>query len=151
MKRIITLVTVMIAFLSSAQNRDFHQKKKEQIKSLKVGFITTQLLLTPEEAVKFWPIYNAFEDKQQDIKRQKLKSVLEEYEKDSLDKITDKEATTILAQIEIAEEELFQLRKKFINSLKGIISPLKILKLKKVEENFNKKLLQQYRDKKNKK
>ena len=74
--------------------------------------------------------------------------ILDELHKDSLDKISDKEATAILAQIEVAEDELFQLKKKFITSLKGVISPLKILKLKKVEENFTKKLLELYRDKK---
>ena len=69
--------------------------------------------LTTEEASKFWPIYNAFEVKQQEIKKQKLNLILDELHKDSLDKISDKEATAILAQIEVAEDELFQLKKKF--------------------------------------
>jgi hypothetical protein len=50
--------------------------------------------------------------------------------------------------MESTEDELYQLKKKFISNLKGIISPIKILKLKKAEENFNRKLLQQYRDRK---
>ena len=148
MKKILTLVAVFIVFGTVAQRAELKEKKKEQIKSLKIGFITNQLSLTNEEASKFWPIYNAFEVKQQEIKKQKLNFILDELHKDSLDKISDKEATAILAQIEIAEDELFQLKKKFITSLKGVISPLKILKLKKVEENFTKKLLELYRDKK---
>jgi hypothetical protein len=52
-----------------------------------------------------------------------------------------------LSQIEANEEELFQLRKKLIVNLKSVISPVKIIKLKKAEEEFNKKLLQQYRNK----
>lgn len=148
MKKILTLVAVFIVFGAAAQRPEQKEKKKEQIKSLKIGFITNQLSLTTEEASKFWPIYNAFEVKQQEIKKQKLNLILDELHKDSLDKISDKEATAILAQIEVAEDELFQLKKKFITSLKGVISPLKILKLKKVEENFTKKLLELYRDKK---
>jgi len=148
MKKILTLVAVFIVFGTVAQRAELKEKKKEQIKSLKIGFITNQLSLTNEEASKFWPIYNAFEVKQQEIKKQKLNFILDELHKDSLDKISDKEATAILAQIEVAEDELFQLKKKFITSLKGVISPLKILKLKKVEENFTKKLLELYRDKK---
>ncbi len=148
MKKFLTLVAVFIVFGTAAQRPEQKEKKKEQIKSLKIGFITNQLSLTNEEASKFWPIYNAFEVKQQEIKKQKLNLILDELHKDSLDKISDKEATAILAQIEVAEDELFQLKKKFITSLKGVISPLKILKLKKVEENFTKKLLELYRDKK---
>jgi len=53
----------------------------------------------------------------------------------------------LLAQMESTEDELHQAKKKFIASLKGVISPLKILKLKKAEEGFNRKLLQQYRNK----
>ena len=67
---------------------------------------------------------------------------------DSFDKLSEKDAATMLAQMESTEDELYQLKKKFVTSLKGVISPVKILKLKKAEENFNRKLLQQYRDKK---
>jgi hypothetical protein len=49
--------------------------------------------------------------------------------------------------MESTEEELFLLRKKFISTLKGILPATKIIKLKKSEEDFNRKLLQQYRDK----
>ena len=49
--------------------------------------------------------------------------------------------------MESTEDELYQLKKKFVANLKGVISPIKILKLKKAEEGFNRKLLQQYRDK----
>ena len=58
------------------------------------------------------------------------------------------EVAPLLAQMESTEDELYQLKKKFISNLKGVISPIKILKLKKAEENFNRKLLQQYRDRK---
>ena len=67
---------------------------------------------------------------------------------DSFDKLSDKEAATILSQMESGEDELYQEKKKYMASLKTIISPIKILKLKKAEENFNRKLLQQYRNKK---
>ena len=67
---------------------------------------------------------------------------------DQIDKLSEKEAATLLVQMESTEDELYQLRKKFMASLKGVISPIKILKLKKAEEGFNKKLLQQYRDNK---
>jgi hypothetical protein len=50
--------------------------------------------------------------------------------------------------MESTEDELYQLKKKFVANLKGILPSTKILKLKKAEEQFSKKLLQQYRDKK---
>jgi Spy/CpxP family protein refolding chaperone len=147
-KNILTLLIVFISLNALAQDGAFIRKKKEQIKSLKVAFITSELSLTSEEAAKFWPIYNAYEDKQQDIKKQKLKGYIDRMDEESIDKLSDKEAANLLTQIESSEDELYQAKKKLIVSLKGVISPLKILKLKKAEENFNRKLLKQYRDRK---
>lgn len=147
------LVALLLLFVSVAtfgQDGSIKQKfkeKKEQIKALKVAFITTELDLTADEAAKFWPLFNAFEDKQQEIRKQKLKAFMDKSES-SVDKLSEKEATTLLTQMESTEEELYQLKKKFIASLKGILPAKKILKLKKAEEEFSKKLLQQYRDKK---
>jgi hypothetical protein len=144
----IVLVIIMIISLNAfAQNGKLAREKRDQLKAMKVAFITSELSLTSDEATKFWPIYNAFEDKQQEIRRQKLKGFLDRMDDESLDKLTDKEASTILVQMESTEDELYQAKKKLISSLKGVISPIKILKLKKAEEDFNRKLLQQYRDK----
>jgi len=149
--KISKILPLLIAFISLnviAQDGPIIRKKKEQIKALKVAFITNELALTSDEATKFWPLFNAFEEKQQEIKKQKLKGYLKRVDDGSFDNLSEKDATTMLAQMESTEDELYQLKKKFISNLKGVISPIKILKLKKAEENFNRKLLQQYRDRK---
>jgi len=146
---IVSLFLITIAsFGQDGPLRERFKEKKEQIKALKVAFITTELNLTPDEAAKFWPLFNAFEDKQQEIKKQKLKAYLERTDSNAIDKLSDKEAVSLLSQMESTEDELFQLKKKFVANLKGILPSTKILKLKKAEEQFSKKLLQQYRDKK---
>lgn len=122
-------------------------EKKEQIRALKVGFITNELSLTTDEAAKFWPIYNSFDDKQFELRHQKMKAFKARMNDDALDKMSEKEASALLAQMENNEDELYQLRKKFIDNLQGVLSPIKIIKLKKAEDDFNRKLLQQYRNK----
>jgi len=122
-------------------------EKKEQIKALKVGFITNELSLTTEEAAKFWPIYNAFDDKQYELKNKKMKAFKARMDDDALDKMSEKEASALLAQMENTEDDLYLLRKKFISSLKGVLPATKIIKLKKAEDDFKRKLLQQYRNK----
>ena len=149
-----TLIPLFLFFISIttfAQDGSLIQKfkqKKEQIKSLKVAYITNELNLTPDEAAKFWPLFNAFEDKQQEIRKQKLKGYLDRADNNTIDKLSEKEATSMLSQMESSEEELYLLKKKFVTNLKGILPASKILKLKKAEDQFSKKLLQQYRDKK---
>ena len=115
--------------------------------SLKIAFITDELKLTTDEATKFWPLYNNFEEKQRELKQQKIRSYMKRFESGEVEKMSDKEATNFLNQMENTEDEMYQLRKKFVSNLKDILPPIKIIKLKKVEEDFNRKLLQQYRDK----
>ena len=132
-----------VSFSLLAQGKKMLEKK-EEIYALKVAFITNKLPLTSSEAEKFWPIYNAFEDKQFELKHEKSLVFLKKMDNETLNKMSEKEAAALLSKMESAEEEIFQLRKKLIISLKPILSQVKLIKLRKAEEEFNKKLLLQY-------
>jgi Spy/CpxP family protein refolding chaperone len=149
-RKLYPILFLLISFSFYAQGERM-KEKKEQIKAMKVAFLTTELNLTPNEAEKFWPIYNTFDDKQFELRHKKMKGSFRKMNDDELDKLSEKEATALLNQIESNEEELFQLRKKFSSNLKEVLPAVKIIKLKKAEEDFNRKLLQQYRDKAQKK
>lgn len=144
--RLFTILLFMISLSAFAQGGRF-KEKKEQIKSLKVAFITEELKLTPAEAEKFWPLFNAYDDKQQELRQQKIKSFLNRMDEGAIEKLSDKEASAYLEQMENTEEEIYLSRKKFIANLKNVLPPVKILKLKKAEDDFNRKLLKQYREK----
>jgi len=147
--KIFTIVFFLITASLFAQGGRMREKM-EKVKSLKVAYITNELALTSDEAAKFWPVYNAFEEKQRELKKQKIGSYVDRMDNASLDKMTDKEAGIALAQMENTEDELYQLRKKFIVNLHGILPPIKIIKLKKAEESFKRELLQQYKEKRKK-
>ncbi|MFM9826288.1 sensor of ECF-type sigma factor [Flavobacterium sp.] len=144
-KKLYILLVFFFTFYLNAQHQ--FNEKREQIKALKVAFITNELSLSPEEAAVFWPLYNAYDDKQNEIRRKKNKSFIDKKDYEAFENITEKEASSLLAKSELIEEEIYQNRKKFINRLKGVLPSKKILKYKKSEDNFNKKLLQQYREK----
>ena len=138
------LIMFMIFFCSAnllAQGQ--HKEKIDRIKSLKVAFITDELALTPEEAAKFWPIYNVYEVKQGQIRRNRNHSVGSDTT--HLEQLSEKEAADKLMLMQKNEEELHQLRRNFVDKLRKVIPATKILKLKIAEETFNKKLLKQYR------
>ncbi len=143
--KIIPILLFLFAINTFAQPR--LKEKKEQIKALKVAYITEELQLTSEEATKFWPVFNAFEDKQKELRQEKMRSNKNRLDAGEVDAMSEKEATNLLNQMESTEDDLYQLRKKFIVSLKGILPAKKIIKLKRSEEGFNRKLLKQYREK----
>jgi len=144
--KILTIATLFSSISFYAQGDNNMKEKREQIKTMKVAFLTTELDLSSTEAEKFWPIYNAFEEKEFELKHLKMRSFIKKY-KEGKDKMTEKEASSLLSQIENNEEDIFVLRKKFFSNLKGVLPALKIIRLKKSEEDFNRKLLLQYRNK----
>ena len=47
----------------------YSQERGERIEALKVAFITKQLQLTSQEAQKFWPVYNGYENEMKSMVR----------------------------------------------------------------------------------
>ena len=121
--------------------------KHEQIKALKVSFFTTELNLSADEAAKFWPVYNTYDDKVFRLRHDVMRPIIKKMDATGIDKISAKEAEMYLNKLEDADRDLFNRKQKLVEDLKPIIGPVKILKLKKAEEDFKRRLLEQYRDK----
>ena len=143
-KIILPIIFLLVASLSFSQG---FKEKREKVKALKVAYITEQLELTTDEAQKFWPIYNAFDENQSELRHEKMRAILDRFKPGNVEKLSEKDASNSLAQMEKIEEDLFNLKKKFIKDLQGVISAKKIIKLKKAEEDFNRELLKQMREK----
>lgn len=137
------LITILFLFCSIT----FYSQdaKKEKIKALKIAYITKDLELSSTEAEKFWPIYNTYDEKQYDLRMVKMRKIRQDLQSKSLETMSNQDATLLLNQIDQIEDEALQNKKKFILELKKVISPVKILRLKKAEDDFNKTLLKQYR------
>ncbi len=54
---------ICMGIIANAQDAapDVSEKKQQDIQALKAAFITKELDLTPDEAQKFWPVYNQYE------------------------------------------------------------------------------------------
>lgn len=142
MKKYITLFILMVSLGVAAQGKD---SKRERIKALKTAFITTELDLSSEEAAKFWPVYNDFDDKQFEIRHRKMRGLSKKIE--GVDSMSEKDALSVLNQMEALDDELLQNKKKLFSNLKPILSAKKIVKLKKAEDEFQRKLLKQFKEK----
>lgn len=144
-RRLFPYLFLLLSVTIYGQNERL-KEKKDQIKAMKVAFLTSELNLTSDEAEKFWPVYNTYDDKQFELRHQKMKTYAKKLNEGSLDNMSDKEALAFLNQIESTDEELYSIRKKFNSAIRNILPPTKILKLRKSEVDFDRKLLQQYRN-----
>ena len=135
-------ITYIFLFLLAVQF-GFSQEKdarKERIKSLKIAFISQKLALTSEEAEKFWPIYNKYDDKIMALKEAQLKLRIQK-------RIgTDEEALKKIEESEEKEAEVMVLKKKMRAELIPVISAEKVLKLERLEQEFHRKLLEKLKE-----
>ncbi len=139
MKKVILILFVIFTSWSSfSQSSD----KREKIKSLKVAFITERLALTETEAQKFWPIYNTYETEK--VVQRKLGY---EKRKQISDDGTEAQAKVMLMDLIKFERDRENLRINFIENLlkQKILPAKKILRLKTAEDEFNRKMLHEYK------
>jgi Spy/CpxP family protein refolding chaperone len=132
-------------FAGMAQDGNFGKKSKAKIKALKIAYFTDNLDLTEKEAQQFWPVYNTYDDKNHELRVQGMNKVKKEVK--NLEGMTEAEATTVLNRIEAMETQVYENNRALMKNLKGILPAKKIIRLKKAERDFNRKLMKQFRQK----
>ncbi|MEJ0081251.1 MAG: hypothetical protein WDM78_09975 [Puia sp.] len=109
MKRFLLFVSFTFSFLFSvAQNGN-------RLEALKIAYITKRLDLSPEEAQKFWPIYNLYAEELKRARQDAIRNSKSEIELD---------------------ESLLNIRKKYSVQFSQAISPQKIDIFFKSEKEF---------------
>jgi Skp family chaperone for outer membrane proteins len=134
-----------ILFFILAATVQAQDKKHEKIKALKTAYITEKLALTSAEAERFWPIYNSFEIKFHALRKKERTEIFQKV-RDGLENLTDAEANELIDKNLSIESEELEYRKQKTKELRKVISPKKIIILKKTEDDFKRELLDRYRN-----
>ena len=142
MKKIALLLIFIFGITSSISAQ---KMGRQRIQALKTSYITTAINLNANEAEKFWPVYNQYTDKIQDLKSKLESETFRKIkETGSIDDITEEKAEEILANRIKYDQEILKNKTMLIKELKKIISAKKIIKLQKAERDFNRRLLQEF-------
>lgn len=116
---------------------------RDKIKSLKVAFLTERLDLNSAEAQAFWPVYNEYQDSKEAL-RKKERTQIRGKIKDA-DALSEKQAQDLLDKYISFENEEEALENDFLKEISTVISAKKTILLMKAEEDFKRRLIQQYR------
>lgn len=155
LSKAIILVAVAIVMIGTSplMAQDRQERKIErgdraerfaQMKSMKIAFITEHLELTPEEAEKFWPIYNEYEKKRDEA----AKGIFERFNPDKEEplELSDEDADKLIQQRFAEEQTLFDLKKEYYIKYKEVLTASRILKLYETENRFKRHLLERVRE-----
>jgi Spy/CpxP family protein refolding chaperone len=118
--------------------------RKEKIEAMKIAYLTNHLDLTPEEAQKFWPIYNQYEAKQMELRKMKKDERREA--NDNLEKMSDKDLEALVDNEIVMRQKELDLMKEYHKQFKTVLPVRKVAKLYRAEEMFRRELVKKIQD-----
>ena len=131
-KLALTLLFIAITVSSFSQDKD----KRERIKTLKIAFLTEKLELTKTEAQKFWPIYNAHETKNDELRKESRQS----RKGADLESMSEADAKSKIDKMLVLDQKRLELKKQYVTDLMNVIPAKKVILLKVSEDEFNRRM-----------
>jgi hypothetical protein len=117
MKKILIILFLIAGFINAVfpQNNPPGARNGGKIESLKIAYLTNKLTLSPEEAQKFWPVYNKYTD---EIRSTRLEA-------------RQKKQSEI-----VTEEKILGIRKRYNTEFGRVLSAEKVNAFFKAEKDF---------------
>lgn len=143
MKRLIIIYTLLcISVAAIAQRPENPQMKRvfERIQAEKIAFFTNELDLTPEEAQKFWPVYNQYSKEERDSHFNTMAAFDHLNSKDG-EKLSDKEIEKRIDDYIKAVEKESSLTGVYYPKFKAVLPMDKVAKLYRTEEAFRMRMI----------
>ncbi len=115
----------------------------QEIKAQKSAFITQRLDLSPEEAQKFWPVYNQY-DKEIEANRKEMRANHKALKGDA--ELSESEASAAIEKDLASRQKELDIRKKYAAEFKKTFGAVKTMKLAQAEREFQKELIKRVRE-----
>jgi hypothetical protein len=120
-----------------------YKNKREQIEAEKIAFFTEKIDLSPEEAAKFWPLYNKYHSKLEmlhDERRNNMHFYLDNHETIGAAEAMEIADTHVESKAREAKVLI-----EFHEEMKKVLPPGKIIKVYAAEREFRHYLIKRLR------
>lgn len=141
---VLILCSTISAFSQRAGRMGGGGANREDIESMKIAYLTKKLDLTPDEAKKFWPVFNQFSDELKNVRSNRRKTGRDA--KEDFDNLSDKELEKIVdGDIAMRQQEL-DVIKKYNSQFKQVLPMKKVAALYRAEDDFKRELLEKIKE-----
>ena len=137
MKRILVVLFAMLTLplmRLAAQNPNL-----EKLNSYRIGFFTKKLNLTPDEAEKFWPVYNEYQKQKNLVQVEKVNLIRNFNQNENT--LNDNQMTEIGDKLIAAIVQESSLAVTFHKKLKEVLPPAKVIRFYQAENQYKIQLL----------
>ncbi|MBI5009696.1 MAG: hypothetical protein HZB98_08635 [Bacteroidia bacterium] len=141
MKKIplVLILALLTALTGKAQNTN-----REKLDAYRVGFFTKKMNLSSEEAEKFWPAYNDYQKKKNELQRERIMLVRDFNQNES--SLSDKELTEIGDNLIATFSRENEMAQEFHKKLRGLLSPDKVIRYYQAENQWKAQLLNELQE-----
>jgi len=141
MKKTIILNVVILFFgMAAYAQKPTTEYDKEKLEAARVAFITNRLDLKPEQAEKFWPLFNQYNEE-----RRKMMGKVSTLNRESMQELTETRAKEIIQKRFSIQQQLLDMEKLFMDEITKVISPQQAIKLGGVNREFTRQVYQRHR------
>ncbi len=118
-------------------------ERLQEVKAQKSAYLTRKMDLGPDEAQRFWPVYNQFEKQLEDIRKDRREAHRALRGDGTL---TDAEAASAIDRDLASQQRELDVRKRYSGEFVKLIGARKTMELQRAEREFNRELLRRLRD-----
>lgn len=115
MKRLLPILFLICTLTSVAQERGDQDPNGSKVEALKIAYLTKKLNLSPQEAQRFWPIYNNYANELRSTKKDQRNNRASELE---------------------TEQKILDIRKKYNAEFGKVLNAEKVNTLFRSEKDF---------------
>ena len=134
----LSLLTALSSFAQRNENQDFD---RERLQAARIAFITSRLELNPDQAEKFWPIYNEYIEKRET----NLREMAGLFPRRNEITLSDQEAKKALERRFSIQRKMIDEEEKFVKEVSQVISYAQVMKLNGIARDFTRMIYQRNR------
>ena len=135
--RLLSLAVLLLAAAPVAQAQDGRKGQRlAQLENAKIAFITNRVVLTQDQAQKFWPLYNEFSTRRRDLNRNGRL-----LRREVPDGMSDQQIRDNFNQSFALRQQELSLEKEYFDKFQKVISLRQVAQLFLAERDFTKEVI----------
>ncbi|HEX8425328.1 hypothetical protein [Hymenobacter sp.] len=123
------------------QGSEGRQARMSQLENAKIAYITEKVSLTPDQAQRFWPVYNEYSAKRRELYRSMRKLRIDDQNPPSDAQIKE----NLTKGLALRQQEV-DLEKDYFNKFQKVITIRQVGQLFQAERQFTKEVLRRVAD-----
>lgn len=137
MKKLLLITPLLlVCMLSMAQRTQEQTYDKEKLEAARIAFITNRIDLNPEQAEKFWPVYNKFQEERTQI----LEQISSINRSSRNQEMTDAKAKELIEKKLKLQQQALEVERLFYEDITKVIQPAQALRLGNVNRDFTRQV-----------